>query len=335
LAAGPVCLHGVRHSYATAALVGGVPTEALSEPLGHSSTAVTSDTYQHVTPELDVTVAARVTGLILDGSIGSSRSRNFCPVTRVKVARGRAGPRVARASVHTDGPVRPLGEQGSPLGTRQVAARDLTGEARPRVHSWIGAEHYLLALLATPSIASETLEELGITHERVAESVRGRDMYIAARSDDQARRRGVSPTPAAYGLVGRAVAFAAAAGERQPRPEHWLLAIVWSDTSSVVSTLHHLGAEQTAVLDGLRQRGVPLPEVEPPLYRPWRGSGHVEVAEEELQPLLDVLGRIHPPGSESRWGFNWTRAEPRCARVVAEDGIDLDAALRESRDQAG
>ena len=62
-----ITLHALRHSYATAALVSGVPTKALSERLGHSTTAVTSDIYQHVTPEMDAAVAARVAGIILDG----------------------------------------------------------------------------------------------------------------------------------------------------------------------------------------------------------------------------------------------------------------------------
>jgi integrase len=60
-------MHGLRHSYASAALLGGVPTKALSERLGHSSTSVTSDVYQHVTPEMDADVAARVAGIILGG----------------------------------------------------------------------------------------------------------------------------------------------------------------------------------------------------------------------------------------------------------------------------
>ena len=57
--------------------------------------------------------------------------------------------------------------------------------------------------------------------------------------------------------------------------------------------------------------------------------------EAELGPLLDVLRRQHPPGSEWRWGFNWTPDEPRRATVGAEEGIDLDAALRESRAASG
>ena len=43
-------LHGLRHSWATLALLDGIPTKVVSEILGHSSTRVTEDVYQHVTP---------------------------------------------------------------------------------------------------------------------------------------------------------------------------------------------------------------------------------------------------------------------------------------------
>jgi integrase len=61
----PIRLHDVRHSYATAALAAGVPTRVLSERLGHSSTALTTDTYQHVVAEMDEEAAARIARVIL------------------------------------------------------------------------------------------------------------------------------------------------------------------------------------------------------------------------------------------------------------------------------
>jgi Clp amino terminal domain, pathogenicity island component len=184
-------------------------------------------------------------------------------------------------------------------------------EAARLDHSYIGSDHYLLALLATPSIASETLEELGITYERVVESVRGRETHIAARSDEEPQRRELSPTPDAYGLMGRAEAFAATAGDRRPRPEHWLLAIVWSSTGSSVTTLHHLGAPQPAVLDGLRRRGVPVPEVEPPLYRPWRGGAKSRFPRKNCSRCSTCSGRcIHrdPSGVGASTGHAMNRA---------------------------
>ena len=47
-----VRLHDLRHTAATLMLGGGVPLKVVSETLGHSSIAVTADTYAHVTPEL-------------------------------------------------------------------------------------------------------------------------------------------------------------------------------------------------------------------------------------------------------------------------------------------
>ncbi|HEY6427306.1 MAG TPA: site-specific integrase [Acidimicrobiales bacterium] len=61
----PIRLHDLRHSYATAALEAGVAAKVVSERLGHSSISITSDTYQHVMPELDDQAAARVARVIL------------------------------------------------------------------------------------------------------------------------------------------------------------------------------------------------------------------------------------------------------------------------------
>jgi integrase len=58
---------GLRHSYATAALVAGVETKLVSERLGHSSTAITSDVYTHVPVGMQENAARRVAALILEG----------------------------------------------------------------------------------------------------------------------------------------------------------------------------------------------------------------------------------------------------------------------------
>ena len=58
-------LHGLRHSYATAALIGGESVKVVSARLGHANVGITSDLYQHVTPQLDREAATRVSRLIL------------------------------------------------------------------------------------------------------------------------------------------------------------------------------------------------------------------------------------------------------------------------------
>ena len=58
-------LHGLRHSYATAALEAGADIKVLSARLGHSSIGITGDIYQHVSQRLDQKVADRVASVIL------------------------------------------------------------------------------------------------------------------------------------------------------------------------------------------------------------------------------------------------------------------------------
>jgi integrase len=57
-------LHGLRHSWATLALLEGIPTKVVSEILGHSSTRVTEDVYQHVSPGMQADATTRVARLL-------------------------------------------------------------------------------------------------------------------------------------------------------------------------------------------------------------------------------------------------------------------------------
>ena len=49
----PLDVHGLHHSYATAALRAGVSPEVLSQRLGHSDVSITSSLYAHVRPNDD------------------------------------------------------------------------------------------------------------------------------------------------------------------------------------------------------------------------------------------------------------------------------------------
>jgi Phage integrase family len=57
-------LHDVRHSYATAGLRAGVPVKVMSVRLGHATTAITENLYQHVLPAMDQDAATQVAGII-------------------------------------------------------------------------------------------------------------------------------------------------------------------------------------------------------------------------------------------------------------------------------
>ena len=57
-------LHGLRHTFATLTLLDGIPSKVVAEVLGHSSTRVTEDLYQHVTPGMKADATARVAALL-------------------------------------------------------------------------------------------------------------------------------------------------------------------------------------------------------------------------------------------------------------------------------
>jgi hypothetical protein len=201
--------------------------------------------------------------------------------------------------------------------------------ARRLEQSWIGPEHVLVALFDEPGPATEALEELGVTRELAEENARG-----YSRSEPPPPPydpdKGRSPNPAWYKLTGCAKGLALASGRHQPEPEHFLLAMVYGE-HEVGPMLHGLGSSEQALLKALARRGVPVPEVDPPTYRPLRGFHRIEVTEAELRPMLDLLMERYPPGSEE-WGFNWLPDDPgaegpRRAWVGGEEGVDLDAAL--------
>lgn len=57
--------HGLRHSAATAALVGGVSPKVVSDRLGHSTVSITLDIYSHVLPAMDEHAASVISDLVL------------------------------------------------------------------------------------------------------------------------------------------------------------------------------------------------------------------------------------------------------------------------------
>jgi integrase len=59
-----ITLHGLRRTWATLALLDGIPSKVVAEVLGHSSTRVTEDLYQHVTPGMKADATARVAAML-------------------------------------------------------------------------------------------------------------------------------------------------------------------------------------------------------------------------------------------------------------------------------
>jgi integrase len=56
--------HGLRHSYATAALRAGVAIAIVSSRVGHASPSITMNVYQHVIPGMDQDAADRIAGIL-------------------------------------------------------------------------------------------------------------------------------------------------------------------------------------------------------------------------------------------------------------------------------
>jgi integrase len=58
--------HGTRHTAATLALEANVVTKIVSEQLGHSTTRITEDLYQHVRVQLQIDAAEQTVALLPD-----------------------------------------------------------------------------------------------------------------------------------------------------------------------------------------------------------------------------------------------------------------------------
>jgi ATP-dependent Clp protease ATP-binding subunit ClpA len=199
--------------------------------------------------------------------------------------------------------------------------------------NWLGPEHYLLAVLAEPSIATDLMAELGVTHERLATRL-GSMRTVNGRRSRYIESRGATTNPAAHDVSGWAAGFAAASGRRDPTPEDWLLAIFYADQSMTMSVMHEFGVSAGDVVDAARRRGISTPDFEPEEHRPWRNPRGVEVDKSEWQAVVDLLGRKYGPGSDLRWGFNSRKDRPRKVEFRAEEGIDLEAIVAEARVQA-
>lgn len=63
----PIVVHGLRHSYASAGLEAGVDLTVMSRRLGHASTSITSDLYQHVRQVVDQAAADKTAAFIFGG----------------------------------------------------------------------------------------------------------------------------------------------------------------------------------------------------------------------------------------------------------------------------
>jgi Phage integrase family len=68
----PIRLHDLRHGTATVALAAGADIKIVQEMLGHSSRAITSDTYTSVLPDVARAAVEAAAAMIPLGTIGAN-----------------------------------------------------------------------------------------------------------------------------------------------------------------------------------------------------------------------------------------------------------------------
>lgn len=73
-------LHDLRHTNASLALAAGVPLRVVSDRLGHSSTAITSDLYTHVIPAVAQDAADKIAALLADHPVPEA-TPDYCTTT--------------------------------------------------------------------------------------------------------------------------------------------------------------------------------------------------------------------------------------------------------------
>lgn len=197
-------------------------------------------------------------------------------------------------------------------------------EAKRLGHSWVGPEHGLLAILQgdPADAARRAVEEAGLDAERFERCYVERIERSDPKPKRNPERKGTSPNPAWYGVVGRAEGFASAFGTGEVRPVDLLLALLWDNREWLPVT--ELGIARETVVEALVRAGVTVPAVPmPERDRPFRNPIRVDFPMSALGGVVEQLQQRHPPGSELRWGINHDEAER--AWVFAEEGIDLQA----------
>lgn len=131
-------------------------------------------------------------------------------------------------------------------------------------HHWVGVEHLLLALARAEegrvSLAQQVLADSGITPE----SVRSTLASVPMPPDPSHDARGA--TPRLMLVTGRAEGLATAAGSRSPTDEHFLIALLWEPQGLHALVFERCGVNPHDVQLKLRDRGVDVPDVDPPPF---------------------------------------------------------------------
>ena len=147
-------------------------------------------------------------------------------------------------------------------------------------HSWLGAEHLLLAVLSGSSASSKALHASGITASNFAREIEGLSERYTGDKGAPGKARPLTYRRSALDTMARAEGLAAGLGSRNLNDDHVLLALLWSRSPTIAEQLlRRRGVTRGAVLDQLEREGVPLPTFRPPKrirWGPWVPSGRDE-----------------------------------------------------------
>ena len=215
--------------------------------------------------------------------------------------------------------------QAAPRWSRQAdhaLLRRSFDQAQRLGQGWCGPEHVLLALLDPPgpTVAATVLREAGLTAEAVAERLR-RTTGAAGGTP-----RGIATNPAWGACAGMAQGVALAAGSREVRDEHALLALVYE--GRLDDLLDDGGDLAPAELVArLAEHGVAVPALLPPEAPPPAGPPGPRVyfpCADHARVTKGLAERVRPG---VRWGWN-TDGDGRRCWAGGEDEADLPALVR-------
>lgn len=206
----------------------------------------------------------------------------------------------------------------------------------------VDIEHVLDVLLEWPSAARDVLAQAALTPARLAEIRAERENWDdelapsgpdePAECDAVATPRGrardtTQPGPSLYLLQGWVAGFAAGAPDGRARVADWLLGLLYLQTEYSGRILAQVGTTAAELVAALRERGVRVPAVDPPLYQPWGPRRHLDISAAQMRALRARLARDGVPAVGSRWEYAaWPGEEDRY-RFYAEEGVDLPALL--------
>jgi ATP-dependent Clp protease ATP-binding subunit ClpC len=185
-------------------------------------------------------------------------------------------------------------------------------EARELDHNYIGTEHLLLGLLATPdSLASASLTALGYTHDNVQANVE----TVVGRG--KASPGGHIPfTPRAKKVLELSLREALQLKHNYIGTEHILLGLLREGEGR--------GAQILAAKHPLdRIRGEVLTRIESPGAREAHGVGRTPAAHDVLALAAELAGET-PVGSHHILEAILQQPDSAAAKVLTDAGIDLD-----------